>query len=271
MTTTLTKAPVLGGRKVILGALLLGAVAAGLSIAYLASRDTTTNPEAVEAATLQEVVVATREIPVGTLLDDSMVRVKLIPQSAVISDPFDETSDVIGTVTRYPLQANEQLAVGRLVDEAKGTSISFKIPDGLRGFTMGVNQNESPAGLLVPGDFVDIIVSANVKHIVPASGIPVPLNADTEFKAAVTLLQNVQVISVERNFVNTGAVYDSTSRGNQVDAKDSVENVTLAVTPEQAQLLVLARQEGALTLVLRPFGEDKQNQLAPVAEPIRIN
>jgi pilus assembly protein CpaB len=271
MTTTLTKAPTFGGRKVLLGALMLGAVAAGLSVAFLASRQETTNPEAAADVVLQEVVVATREIPVGTLLDDSMVRVKLIPQSAVISDPFDQTSDVIGTVTRYPLQANEQLAVGRLVDETKGSSISFKIPDGLRGFTVAVSQTESPAGLMVPGDYVDIIVAASVKHIIPASGVPVPLTADTEFKAAVTLLQNVQVISVERNYINDGVVYDSTTRGNQVDSKDDVDNVTLAVTPEQAQLLVLARQEGKLTLVLRPFGENEQKTLAPVAEPIRIN
>jgi Flp pilus assembly protein CpaB len=100
MTTTLTKAPTLGGRKVLIGALLLGAVAAGLSIAYISSQESTPDPEASADVVLQEVVVATREIPVGTLLDDSMVRVKLIPQSAVISDPFDQTSDVIGTVTR---------------------------------------------------------------------------------------------------------------------------------------------------------------------------
>src|SRR5215210_5538348 len=144
MTTTLTKAPSFGGRKVLIGALLLGAVAAGLSIAYISSQQSTTDPEAAADLVLQEVVVATREIPVGTKLDDSMVRVKLIPKSAVISVPFDQTSDVIGTVTRFPLQANEQLAVGRLVDEAKGTSLSFKIPDGLRGFTMAVNQDSTP-------------------------------------------------------------------------------------------------------------------------------
>jgi pilus assembly protein CpaB len=271
MTTTLTKAPTFGGRKVLMGALVLGAVAAGLSVAYLASQDSSASPEAVEAATLQEVVVATREIAVGTKLDDSMVRVKLIPQSAVISDPFNQTSDVIGTVTRYPLQANEQLAVGRLVDESKGTSISFQIPAGLRGFTVKVDQDENPAGLMVAGDYVDVIVAANVKNIIPASGIPVPLTADTEFKAAVTLLQNVQVMSVERKYLNNGVVYDTTTRGTAVDAKEAVESVTLAVTPEQAQLLVLARQEGKITLVLRPFGENDVKQLAPVAEPIRIN
>ncbi len=271
MTTTLTKAPTFGGRKVLIGALLLGAVAAGLSVAYISSQRETTNPEAAADVVLQEVVVATREIQVGTTLDDSMVRVKLIPQSAVISDPFDQTSDVIGTVTRYPLQANEQLAVGRLVDVAKGTSISFQIPQGLRGFTVAVDQSLSPAGLMVPGDYVDVIVAASVKHIIPASGVPVPLTADTEFKAAVTLLQNVQVISVERNYLNNGVVYDATSRGTAVDAKETVDNVTLAVTPEQAQLLVLARQEGVLTLILRPFGENNVTTLPPVAEPLRIN
>jgi Flp pilus assembly protein CpaB len=46
--------------------------------------------------------------------------------------------------------------------------------------------------------------------------------------------------------------------------------VTLAVTPEQAQLLWLASQEGKLTITLRAFGDDKIADLGTIAEPIRI-
>jgi pilus assembly protein CpaB len=266
-TTTAASTPPFAGRRVLILALILGAVAAGLIVAYLGSRDTRTETPA--AGTTIQVVVATREIPVGTKVDATMVQLKAIPLTAVIDDPFSRLEEVIGTVTRYPVQANEQVARGRLVDAAKGTSISFQIPAGLRGFTIPVNDNASPAGLLAPGDFVDIIVADNVKNIVPASGTPIPASVTLDYKAAVTLLQNVQVISVQRYYVNNGIVYDSTTRGAATGDK-SVNNVTLAVTPEQAQLLWLATQEGKLTLSLRPFGDNTVTELAPIAEPVRL-
>jgi pilus assembly protein CpaB len=269
-TVAATGPRTLGGRKILILALILGAIAAGLSVAFLASQESTKSPEAA-LATSREVVVATREIPVGTKLDDSNVKLKSIPGNAVISDPFTNLNDVYGKVTRFPLQANEQLAVGRLVDTAKGTSISFQIPAGLRGFTVKIDDTASPAGLIAPGDFVDVIVADSVKNIVPASGVAIPSTAQVDYKAAVTLLKNVQVISVGRDYINNGVVYDSTSRGTAVDSDKSVSNVTLALTPEQVQLLWLASQDGKVTLSLRGFGDTSTSDLAPVAQPVKVN
>src|SRR5437762_11811098 len=93
-TTTLA-APGRAGRRNLIVALVLGAIATGLIVAFLASRDSTTN-SAAAGATLQ-VVVATRDIPIGTKIDGNMVALKSIPQSAVISDPFSKTEEVVGT------------------------------------------------------------------------------------------------------------------------------------------------------------------------------
>ncbi|MGE5596921.1 MAG: RcpC/CpaB family pilus assembly protein, partial [Hyphomicrobiales bacterium] len=80
----------------------------------------------------------------------------------------------------------------------------------------------------------------------------------------------VQVLAVQREFVDDGVPYDASTRGEPIGDDDKVNYVTLAVTPEQAQLLWLASQEGALTLSLRPFGDDAAAALTPIAEPIPL-
>ena len=264
--------PGLGGRKALFGALILGAVAAGLIVAFLANSSTDTKNPAGAAAATAKVVVATREIAVGTKLDNSMVQLKELPQSAIISDPFSTTEEVVGTITRFPLQANEQVAKGRLVDAAKGKSLSFQIPSGMRGFTIQVDSNASPAALLAPGDFVDVITAAKIGTLLPQSVSSATTSGvaqgNNDLKAAVTLLQNVQVLSVEQTFVSDGVPYDATVRGTALNK--AVQNVTLAVLPDQAQLLWLAVQDGKLTLALRGFGDAEVKDVAPIAEPVRI-
>jgi pilus assembly protein CpaB len=175
---------------------------------------------------------------------------------------------VIGEVARYPLVEGEQIGEFRLVGKASARTLSAQIPKGLRGFTVPVSVNNSPAGVLAPGDFVDIIVSG------PLSLVQLPSESgvnddDSDLRAAVTLLQNVQVLAVQREYVNNGVPYDSSVRGEAPEA-DRIGYVTLAVTPEQAQLLWLASQHTTITLTLRPFGDEEVVDLFPIAEPFRL-
>lgn len=268
---TTTPTPAAPSRRNLIIALVLGAVAAGLIVAFLASGDSNTNTPVGANAATSKVVVATREIPVGTKIEESMVQVKELPQSAIISDPYSTTEEVVGTVARFPLQANEQVAKGRLVDAAKGKSLSFQIPAGLRGFTIQVDSNSSPAALIAPGDFVDVITAAKIVNLLPqttSSATTASAAQGNDLKAAVTLLQNVQVISVEQTYVSDGVPYDSTVRGTALNK--AVQNVTLALLPDQAQLLWLAVQDGKLTLALRGFGDAEVKDVAPIAEPVRV-
>ena len=59
------------------------------------------------------------------------------------------------------------------------------------------------------------------------------------------------------------------TRGQPPAEKDDVTFITLAVTPEQAQLVWL-ESEGKLTVSLRAFGDDKITDLKTLAEPVRI-
>jgi len=256
--------------RVLLLALLLGVVAAGLIVAYLASRDS--GGETAAVPTLS-VVVASEDIAAGQKVTDSMVELKALPETAVISDAATAKEQVVGQTLRYPVAKGEQLNNLRLVEPPKTQSLSFQIPQGMRGFTIPVTVSNSPAALLAPGDFVDVLVSVDIERLAvaqPPAPVPVPSQGALENpKAAVTLLQNVQVLSVQRDYVDNGVPYDPSVRG-EPPKDDSVSYVTLSLTPEQAQVLWLASQDGAVTLALRAFGDGEIKSLGPVTEPLQV-
>ena len=195
----------MASRKPLILALVLGVVAAGLVVAVLSSR--TSNSSALPSSTTVAVVVARDYIPVGTKITADMVEVKQIPQTAAISDPVSDLSSIVGQVSRFPVNANEQFSRSRLIQAAQAKSLSFAIPPGLRGVAVPVDKASSPSELIAPGDFVDVLVTANAVNLaVPAQASPAasttPVAANTannNFKAAVTLLQNVQVLSIQKN------------------------------------------------------------------------
>lgn len=270
MQQSIPAQPAFGGAKALIGALILGAIAAGLIVAFLASRDSGGDSVSTNGARVS-VVVAGEDIAAGAKITSSMVETRQVPRNSLIAGALTASESVVGQTARYPILQGEQIASARILESKGSKSISFQIPAGLRGFTIKVETSTSPAGLMAPGDFVDVIVSGDMARLSPlVPGRTVVLADGEKPKAAVTLLQKVQVLSVQRKRAESAAVYDSSTRGDPPGDKDEVSYVMLALTPEQAQLLWLASQENKVTLALRPFGDEGVTDLAPVAEPIRV-
>ena len=260
-------------RRTLIIALILGAVAAGLVVAFLSSADSNGSGSPPVAVKMRSVVVAKQEIPVGVKIEEKMLERKEIPESAAIVGGALAFDEVVGEIARYPVAQGEQLNAQRLVAKTEVQALSFQIPAGLRGFTIPVEVNTSPAALLAPGDFVDVLVVGKLVNIEAEAPAPVATRGAGDQdppKVVVTLLQNVQVLSVQREYVSNGVPYDSSVRGAP-PKEDRVSYVTLALTPEQSQMVWLAGQEGKMTLALRAFGDDKTRPLSPVVEPLRIS
>lgn len=259
-------------RRVLAVALLLGALAATLVTVFLSqSSERTVTIREPAAVRMRTVVVAKEEIPLGATIEQSMLERKELPEAAVVAGAATAFDEVAGEVARYPVAKGEQLNVQRLVAKADVQTLSFQIPAGKRGFTISVDVNRSPAALLAPGDFVDVLVAGKLASLNGGGAAPTstPGAGPDEPKVVVTLLQNVQVLSVQREYVPNGVPYDSTVRGTP--PKDAgISYVTLALTPDESQTLWLASQEGKLTLTLRAFGDDKTTNLTPVVEPLRV-
>jgi Flp pilus assembly protein CpaB len=127
--------------------------------------------------------------------------------------------------------------------------------------------NNTPAALIAPGDYVDVVVALDILSL----GLTPPGEEESNqgFKGAMTLLQDVRVLAVQREYVKTDIPYDSSVRG-PMSEDGSASYLTLAVTPEQAQLVWLAvAKEARMTVTLRPYQDNGTRSLPPAPEPIR--
>ena len=149
----------------------------------------------------------------------------------------------VGQISRYPLAKGEQLGLNA-AKLGRSQALSFQIPDGLRAFTMPVSVSNSPAALIVPGDYVDLLVALDIIDFGQKSPfLEEGEAADEDWKGAVTLFQNLRVLAVQREYVDNGVPYDASIRGAP-SAEGSGGYMTFAVTPEQAQLLVWCLSSG---------------------------
>ncbi len=173
------------------------------------------------------VVVATQDLPVGTMLTADHVTIIQWPASNPVSGGFAEATNINDRGLIAPVLMNEPITEVKLAPREAGAGLPPSIPLGMRAISIKVNEVVGVAGFVVPGTRVDVL--ATVSRV--AGG--------TMSKAVVS---NVQVLTA-------GTRYDlETSRSGE-PLPSSV--VTLMVTPEEAERVALASNEGALVLTLR--------------------
>jgi pilus assembly protein CpaB len=206
------------------------------------------------------VVVAKAEIPARTKITASMVDVRLVPADAVSEFGYTETQAVVGQITRFPIAANEQVLSTKIValnntSNAVSRSLSYIIPNGRRGISINVDEVANAGGLVIPGDYVDVVVMYDVEF---QSGED---RETAENYLVQTILQNVEVLAVSQTVVDVVPEGETTSKDGQrvrnSEAKPAPEagTVTLALTPEEAQRVYLAEGNGQIRLAVRPYGD----------------
>ena len=214
-----------GKTWIVLGvALGIGLLAALAARSYLSSR-----MEAIDARSkgkMVSVVVAKRDLSRGAKLSDDSVAVRSIPvdyaQSlAVTPDAFDRIN---GQVLAYPVKSGEMILWG-LMEGKKVPTFSTRVVAGHRAMTVPVDEINSISGLLEPGDIVDLIATIDKKGK----------------KVTFPLLQSVQVIATGQRSV------DDPKSGQRRE----YSTVTFDITPEQAQNVIVARDAGRITALLR--------------------
>lgn len=269
-----------GDKRPIIFAAILGLVAAVLVVIVLSGGDDSSSSSPAVANV--SVVVATQDILDGQRVTAEMVEVRTVPETAAAATAFADVNDVIGSRARFPISQGEQVTPVRLVETARGVALSFQIPEGMRGFSIPVSNESSPSAVLVPGDFVDVLLTID-QQLIPVlvdqldpntltpTGQAALQTVEEGNKVVGTLFQNLQVMSVGENFVANGSEYQSSTRGAKPEEGGGTTGfVILAISPDQAQVLTLAQNLGSLSLTLRPFGDEEFVPLEPFLEPFII-
>jgi pilus assembly protein CpaB len=179
-----------------------------------------------EPTDLRDVVVAARPLSVGTTVKPADIKLGKVPSSAFPKGGFAKPEEVIDRPVVSNILMDEAILEGRLAVRGSGLGLAPIIPVGMRGVTVRVNDVTGMAGFVLPGMRVDVLVTGR------------PPSSDGSI--TVTPLQNMLVLSA-------GTVMQSDSRGQPVPSA----TVTLLATPEQAETLTLANNEGRIQLVLR--------------------
>jgi len=254
-----------GNRRFVLLALVLGLMGAGL--VYVAtSRNSTSEPSGSGGAADTAVLVAKADIAARTTITADMVEVRLVSQDARSVLAYGSPQEVVGLVTRFPISANEQVLSSKVVDLSTGASVtdrslSYIIPEGKRAFAINASEIQNVGGLLLPGDYVDVVVLYDIEF----TGLDGALDTEDAFLAH-TLLQNVEVLSISQVVADIVPGAEPTENGQRVRNSDArpdpgASTITLAVTPEDAQLMYLAEANGRIRLAMRAFGDAEERPI----------
>ncbi|GLC26679.1 Flp pilus assembly protein CpaB [Roseisolibacter agri] len=178
------------------------------------------------------VVVTTRDLPEGARLDREMLAVRQWPATTVPEGAFDTPDSLVGRVTRVAVFNGEPIVPGRLAPVGSSAGLEVKITPGKRAMAVRINDVAGVAGLIQPNARVDVLVALNDTRA--AGGRQV----------AKVFMENMRVLSV-------GTQVERGADGQAIQAT----TVTLEVTPQEAERLVIATNSGSIQLVLRGFGE----------------
>ena len=238
-------------RKVLLlvGALIVAAITAFMARSLIVGSAAPQAGAVVAAPVVDgpEVLVATKALPVGTILDATSVKYQPWPKELVENVYFIKKGGfdprtLLGTVVRNAITAGQPLTQGALVKPGDRGFLAAALGPGMRAVTVPVQTQTSVAGFVFPGDRIDLILTQSV----PGGGDGPPL------KAAETIMRNLRVLATDQR----------TDNATGEDGKSIVRtfsNVTIEATPKIAEQIAVAQTLGSLSLSLRSIADNSSD------------
>lgn len=188
-----------------------------------------------------KVLVATRALPVGTIIEADSFRfqpwpAELIDNAYYLEGEQDLTA-LAGTVVRGAIVAGQPLTKGSLVAPGDRGFLAAALGPGMRAVTIPVSDRTGVAGFVFPGDRVDLVLTQTV------SG-----DSGPSLKASETIIRNIRVLAIDQSTV-------SEDEEGKKQAKTS-NTVTVEVTPRIAEKIAVAQTIGQLSLSLRSIADN---------------
>jgi pilus assembly protein CpaB len=177
------------------------------------------------------IVSAAKDIPIGTKLDATHLRLATWPKEGLPSGYYTDAKAPLGRVAVRHLSAGDIVTEQKLMPlnaAASGGIMTYMVPQGHRAVTVAVNEVAGVAGFITPNSRVDIVLTSSL------SG-----DNDKDNNMSKIILQNVPVLA-------TGQITE------QKDGKPAiVPTVTLDLLPDDAEKLIVGAKKGSLQLLLR--------------------
>lgn len=187
------------------------------------------------------VVVAASRIEQGKAITYSMLKEKLIPKQYVqpkyisqIKDFYSQENPAFMAIV--PFEQGEQITATKILPITSDAGISNTIPDNKRAVTIIFDRDEV-LGIISPGSRIDLISVIEYE------------SKDRNFvQASCVIAQNLIVLAVGNNII--GGINDSKQENMTVNIP-----VTVAVSIQEAQQIMLAQEKGVIKIALRPVSD----------------
>lgn len=245
-------------RTAVIIAVVCAAGAALLTVVYLKGAQPKAPAAPQEVATVP-IPVPVAPLAAGTRITTDQLTTKQIPREAVPADAVTKPDELYGQVLALDTPAGEPIARSKLAAFSPQAGLAFEVPAGLRAVTVAVDNISGVSGFLKLKDHVDVLATFDT-----------PQGSVTR-----TILQDVQVLGLGTESVMPQpapsaqggeakpAAAGNGGGGEQPPPTGVRPSATLAITPQQAQVLVLAATKGRLHLALRPKSDARMVALPP--------
>lgn len=201
---------------------------------------------------------AAADLPGGLLLRESDLVWKTVSRSQLPSGALVEgeagngVTDIKGYLLRHAVPAGALLGVADVMSPAAPGFLAAALKPDMRAISVAVDDVSSNAGLIQPGDYVDVLLTQQMRAE-PGVAIPPSRMVESETVAA-----RVRVLAVGSAIVRP--------KDDSAAANTNARTVTVEVTPHGAQAIRVAAHLGSLSLALRSFAM-RDRQIADRAEP----
>ena len=229
-------------------------------------------PPPPEPPQTRQVFAAARAMPAGTLIrQDDLIKLELdpdavrkehiiVPNEVVLEEivPGEQASHPLrGHVVREALAEGAPLTRSAVVGPGHRGFLAAVLRPGARAVTIRVGPATSHAGLIDPGDRVDVILSAELA-----------VDGGDRSVFARTIVEDVRVVAIDRQ---VGVGLDSPGGGEDgVIERTEMMTATLEASPAQGDRLVLGEHEGSLSLAVRSLAAVTVAQNASEAEAVDL-
>lgn len=199
-----------------------------------------------------DAVIAKTNIPENKLISEDMVYVQSMPKDKVPPEAATSLLRVVDRVATQPIKKDSMIMNTMLNwPTTQETTLAMKTPIGKRAIAIPADNIASLVGMIKPGDYVDVITLIALPVVIDGKQSAQP--------ATVPLFQNVPVLAVGSQISGEASARKRREEGG-APAKEAAPLITLALTPEEANLLAFVQEQGKIRLVLRSPGDAKTIQ-----------
>jgi len=219
--------------------LIMLALAGTLGLGAMLMTKTMLNKQPTAEAPMRDVLVAVRDFQAEEVIKPEMVKTVKMAESAIPPGAFAAQEDVADRWVKSAILEGEPIVERKLGAKGSPPGLVANIPKGMRAFAVEVNEQSGVSGFILPSHRVDVIKFET---------------GDKSMSRGQTILQDVLVLAAGQVFVK--------SEEKTLQSR----TVTLAVNPDEVDLLVAAKAKGVLSLALRGVNDHDVVERAP--EPV---